>query len=335
MRRRGFTLIELLVVVAIIAVLISILLPGLQGAREQGKRATCLANLKGIGTGIQAYASEDRAEQPIPIHQRMMKAESEYWMWRTAGWFTWGGRDAQKEFLPGILLASKTVDTPNAYKNGVYGAGKRPLNRYIYGTVADSDFKKMEMYHCPSDPGYPNSPFIDDAPADIFEKPCYEVLGNSYRASKYGLYPLSGGGQCFALGPYGHRISTLLNAARLILIGEPSFFNMIGQDNGSSSPDPVIVMGWHKRLMTDNLLFTDGHAAGATAYGLYDFSQSSEGQQAAQQMNAVASYLSRGPAWTFDVYPTPGARIWGTFNPGNAKSKWPWSAAQDNLDGDP
>ena len=47
-KSRGFTLIELLVVIAIIALLMAILIPALNGAREQGKRAACLHNLKGL-----------------------------------------------------------------------------------------------------------------------------------------------------------------------------------------------------------------------------------------------------------------------------------------------
>ena len=58
--RAGFTLIELLVVVAIIALLITILLPSLKEAREQGKRALCLSNLRSIAQGTAAYATEDR-----------------------------------------------------------------------------------------------------------------------------------------------------------------------------------------------------------------------------------------------------------------------------------
>ncbi|MHC4678176.1 MAG: type II secretion system protein [Planctomycetota bacterium] len=54
----GFTLIELLVVIAIIAVLLAILMPALSRVREQGKRATCLSNLKQLTLAWIMYADE-------------------------------------------------------------------------------------------------------------------------------------------------------------------------------------------------------------------------------------------------------------------------------------
>jgi prepilin-type N-terminal cleavage/methylation domain-containing protein len=59
MRRRAFTLIELLVVVAIIAILMAVLLPAMQRAREQGKRAVCLSNVKQFGLSWVLYADDN------------------------------------------------------------------------------------------------------------------------------------------------------------------------------------------------------------------------------------------------------------------------------------
>jgi prepilin-type N-terminal cleavage/methylation domain-containing protein len=65
-RRRGaFTLVELLVVIGIIALLISILLPSLNRARESAVRTQCLSNLRELGNALSLYAAQFNGRVPI------------------------------------------------------------------------------------------------------------------------------------------------------------------------------------------------------------------------------------------------------------------------------
>jgi len=60
----GFTLIELLVVIAILAILAALLLPSLASAKERGRRAACVSNLRQMGLAIRSYADDNEGKIP-------------------------------------------------------------------------------------------------------------------------------------------------------------------------------------------------------------------------------------------------------------------------------
>ena len=73
--RSGFTLIEMLVVIAIIGVLVALLLPAVQAAREAGRRSQCLNNLHQIGIGLQNYEASMRSFPPCNMLSRTNLAD--------------------------------------------------------------------------------------------------------------------------------------------------------------------------------------------------------------------------------------------------------------------
>src|SRR5215475_4407739 len=77
--RGAFTLIELLVVIAIIAILAAILFPVFAQAREKARQASCLSNMKQIGTATMMYVQDYDEGMPIGYYATTGYAEEVIW----------------------------------------------------------------------------------------------------------------------------------------------------------------------------------------------------------------------------------------------------------------
>src|SRR5262249_41660932 len=79
----GFTLIEILVVVAIIALLVSVLLPSMARAREQSRATVCLSSLAQQGVGFAAYSADNKTVLPWAGSFRFSLMEGKYYLGTT------------------------------------------------------------------------------------------------------------------------------------------------------------------------------------------------------------------------------------------------------------
>jgi prepilin-type N-terminal cleavage/methylation domain-containing protein len=100
-RIKGFTLIELLVVIAIIALLMAILIPLLQSAREHGQRAVCMGNLRQLDIAWWTYAEDHDGRIVVIYHRYPEPPSKDVKSW--AHKLTWGNSDYEYHVEEGYL----------------------------------------------------------------------------------------------------------------------------------------------------------------------------------------------------------------------------------------
>jgi len=155
-QRRGFTLIELLVTIAIIGVLIALLLPAVQAAREAARRTHCINNLKQIGLATHTYHD---AVGSFPMG------------YAAAGRFVDGATDTARGWGWASMILPQVEQGPlfNAINFAL------PVEVPANSTVAAS---VLAPHLCPSDPG-PRRPF---AVVDASGNALATVAPSSYAA---------------------------------------------------------------------------------------------------------------------------------------------------------
>lgn len=234
----AFTLIELLVVVAIIALLISILLPSLGRAREQGKTAKCLANLRTILTATHTYFVEYNDGYPYLTTDRGV-----------CSW-SYGGKTSDLYWKPlGFWTESRLKPF-----NRIIRGNQQLENDFYNGAVLERRIEYPE-YQCPSDGGSYQRVFSQPPDKPPLSISAYDDVGTSYHFNIY-YFIDTNLRNTFESWEKLHKmaIRELLgkNSARFVMYWEDPMDFALGNE--------VQVMGNHKNFSRHSAGFLDGHA---------------------------------------------------------------------------
>ena len=169
LRREAFTIVELLVVVAIIAILVSMLLPAIQQTREAARRASCMNNIRQVTLAINAYQTADSA------YPRAGLVNSEHPR------FFFNPRSGK--MISWAVLILPFLDEQSL-------ADRFDLRTSVLRQVDDPQATHISVMHCPSD-GAANRYFVHPMLTEgkRFAKGNYAAYVSPFHVDNHPLYP--------------------------------------------------------------------------------------------------------------------------------------------------
>ncbi len=151
----GFTLIELLVVIAVTGILVALLLPAVQSARESARRVQCKSQLKQLGIAMHNYHDTHRALPPGTVTKFLSVEEAFNTLVNNSGYIHPENQSAE---TPWVFQLLPHLDQANAYNqfdfsSGVFGLVDLRLPFLISGLNANHAIITLELpiLRCPSD----------------------------------------------------------------------------------------------------------------------------------------------------------------------------------------
>ncbi|OHB55108.1 MAG: hypothetical protein A2Y12_10545 [Planctomycetes bacterium GWF2_42_9] len=128
----GFTLVELLVVISIIALLLSILMPSLQSARDQARRIVCANNLRNMGLAVTMYSQEYNGDSPI-VSFNPYDTKANYWQGQLAKYLGWPTGNIDTAFTYANKTTRKFDKYPDRLTKIYQCPSGKPIDKFIWG----------------------------------------------------------------------------------------------------------------------------------------------------------------------------------------------------------